>query len=211
MRSAETSMQKHLVMAKPNERVTQSAQPSGNQWPEKQNGRSGACEAETYRTFSQTWLNGFDPTPPIDGRSGDPGTGRSAPPDGDGFAPLRRTCHPAWSSNRTSCAATAPATSRNAALLTLGYIGQLTRKADWCRSQLCRLRQSERIHLLQARPFLSPEPATLISPQCTGTGTGTGTNRGSSATGGPGEPALRPEGMKVAGGGLPCESDYDIW
>lgn len=34
MKSAETLMQKHLVTAKPSERATQSAQPSGNQWPE---------------------------------------------------------------------------------------------------------------------------------------------------------------------------------
>jgi hypothetical protein len=34
MRSAETSMQKHLTTAKPNERATRSARPSGNRWPE---------------------------------------------------------------------------------------------------------------------------------------------------------------------------------
>jgi hypothetical protein len=38
MRSAETSMQKHLITAKPNERATRSARPSGNRWP-KADGR----------------------------------------------------------------------------------------------------------------------------------------------------------------------------
>ena len=33
MRSAETSMQKHIITAKPNERATRSARPSRNRWP----------------------------------------------------------------------------------------------------------------------------------------------------------------------------------
>ncbi len=41
MRSAETSMQKHLRAAKPNEPAIQSAQPSGKKWPIAANPRLG--------------------------------------------------------------------------------------------------------------------------------------------------------------------------